>query len=87
MQQIENPDRGCRYRIAPAARPGSLSGARPDVRLRFADTGRALSRSCRKKLSTCSSSTWCCLIPNVAKLKSVISLMHAQNGTRLVLVQ
>lgn len=63
-----------------------ISRARPDIRLRFAETGRQLFKLLQEETFDMLFLDMVLPYTDVAKLKEVIALMHAQNGTRLVLV-
>jgi DNA-binding NtrC family response regulator len=63
-----------------------ISAARPDARLRFAETGRDLFRILQEETFDMLFLDMVLPYTDVAKLKDVIALMHARNGTRLVLV-
>lgn len=63
-----------------------ISGARPDAIVRFADTGRTLFKLLQEETFDMLFLDMVLPYTDVSKLKDVIALMHAQNGTRLVLV-
>ena len=63
-----------------------ISSVRPDIRLRFAETGRQLFKVLQEETFDMLFLDMVLPYTDVAKLRSVIALMHAQNGTRLVLV-